>query len=430
MAEQTPSTPDQPGIVFRSEALRRLRSSDQLTERIDLIPPAMRMMVASLSVVVAAGLIWALLGVVPTRVTGQGVLLADGKAAHTVQPIVAGPVLELLVKRGDLVDADTEIARVQQVSLQTQLDSTETRIAVLRTDLTELKKAHEMELAQLDTTVRRQKAVAEEQIMAGQVRAKGLQDILAADESLFARGIISRLEVAQARADHDRTMLDIANAKARTVEVEALAETKRDNLAEIERQKQERIDALQAEAARVRVEVSIGSLVRAPVPGRIEEIRVGQGDVVAPGTIIATIGRVAPEAFEVIAVFNNDMAKRIAPGMDVHVRPASVKKEEHGSMRGRVLAISELGISKAELNVILRNPQLTDSLMGTSAPLLAKIEVFLDKATRSGFAWWGGQGPPYSVTRGTRVAVDVVVERQAPITLIIPAMRHLLGLEG
>src|SRR6187402_2436809 len=141
MAEQIPSAPDASGIVFRSEALRRLRSSDQLTERIDLIPPAMRMMVASLSVVVAAGLIWALFGVVPTRVTGQGVLLADGKAAHTVQPIVAGPVLEVLVKRGDIVDADAEIARIQQVSLQTQLDSTETRIAVLQTDLTELKRA-------------------------------------------------------------------------------------------------------------------------------------------------------------------------------------------------------------------------------------------------------------------------------------------------
>jgi HlyD family secretion protein len=34
------------------------------------------------------------------------------------------------------------------------------------------------------------------------------------------------------------------------------------------------------------------------------------------------------------------------------------------------------------------------------------------------------------VTRGTRVAVDVIVERRRPITLVIPALRHLLGLEG
>ena len=80
-------------------------------------------------------------------------------------------------------------------------------------------------------------------------------------------------------------------------------------------------------------------------------------------------------------------------------------------MRGRVLSISELSVSKAELDVILRNTELTNDLMGDTSPLLAKIEVFLDKDTPSGFAWWGGQGPPYPVTRGTRVAVDVIVDR-------------------
>ncbi len=197
------------------------------------------------------------------------------------------------------------------------------------------------------------------------MRAKGLHDMLTADETLFNRGIISRLELAQARADHDRTILDIANARARSIEIEELADTKRGNLAELERQKQEHIDALQAEASRLKVEVSLGSLVEAPVAGRIEEIRAGQGDVVAPGTIIATIGRVVPEAFEVLAVFDDNMAKRITPRW-CPVHPASVRKEEHGAMRAPVLSISELGISKAELNAILRNPQLTDVLMGTS----------------------------------------------------------------
>ena len=430
MAEQVPSMPEDPGSLFRDEALRRFRSPEQLTQRINLIPPAMRVMAGSVTILVIAGLVWGALGSVPTRVLGHGVLLAEGKAAHTVQPIVSGPVIELLVKRGDHVDVDMEIARVQQVSLQTQLASTETRVAVLQMDLDQLKKAHAAEVAKLDITLRRQKAATDEQIAAGEKRIKGLQDILTADETLFSRGIISRLEVADARAQHDRTMLEIANAKARTVEIEALADEKRDALSEMERQKQEAIDALQAEAARLKVEVSIGSLVRSPVAGLIEEIRVGIGDVVAPGTIIATIGRVSPETFEVIAVFGDDMAKRISAGMDVHVRPASVKKEEHGTMRGKVLQISELGISKAELNAILRNPQLTDSLIGETAPLLAKIQVFIDRDTPSGFAWWGGRGPPYSVTRGTRVAVDVIVERRTPIALVIPALRHLLGLEG
>jgi HlyD family secretion protein len=430
MAEKVPPMPEQPGSLFRGEALRRFNSPGQLDQRINLISPALRTMVASLTVIFASGLIWAVFGSVPTRVTGQGVLLADGKAAHTVEPVVSGPVIELLVKRGDLVEADVPIARIQQVSLDTQLASTDARVAVLQKDLAELRKAHATELAKIDITLRRQKEVAQGQISAGKVRAKGLKEILTTDEGLFAKGMISRIELAKARALHDETMLDIANATAREVEYEAVADQKRDDIAEIERQKQEDIDALQAEAARLRAEVTVGSAVKAPVAGRIEEIRVGLGDVVSPGTVIATIGRVAPQSFEVIALFDSDMSKRIAPGMDVHVNPASVRKEEHGSMRARVLWITELGVSKAELNAVLRNPQLTNDLMGDASPLLAKIEVVLDKDTPSGFAWWGGRGPPYQVTRGSRVTVEVIVERRTPIALIIPAFRNLLGLEG
>jgi HlyD family secretion protein len=124
------------------------------------------------------------------------------------------------------------------------------------------------------------------------------------------------------------------------------------------------------------------------------------------------------------------MAKRITPGMDVHIHPVSVRKEEHGTMRGRMVGITELGVSEAELNAILRNPQLTHSLMGDSSPLMGKIEVFLDKSTPSGFAWWGGRGPPFTITRGTQVGVDVIVERRRPIALVIPALREMLGLEG
>ena len=49
---------------------------------------------------------------------------------------------------------------------------------------------------------------------------------------------------------------------------------------------------------------------------------------------------------------------------------------------------------------------------------------------RSGFEWWSGKGPPYRITAGTVATVDVVVERVRPITLVIPALRKLLGIEG
>jgi HlyD family secretion protein len=412
------------------EAPKRFASPDHLDQRINLIPPAMRVMALSATVLVIAGLVWAVFGSVPTRTTGRGVLLADGKASHTVQPVVSGPVIELLVTRGQHVEQDALIARIDQVSLNTQLASNTARVAVMEQNLARLKAAHENELAKSEASYRRQSAAAEEQISAGKIRAAALKEILTADEALLQRGLVSRLEVANARAQYDQTMQDVANATARAVQIESQREQKRDLLADVERQKQEEIDALKAEGARLQSEVSIGSAVKAPVAGRIEEIRVGRGDVVSPGTVLVTIGQVNPGSFEILAVFANNMAKRIVPGMDTHIRPVSVRKEEHGSMRGRVRSISELSISKAELDAILRNSELTNNLMGDTAPLLAKIEVFLDKDTPSGFAWWGGQGPPFPVTRGTRVEVDVLIAHRRPIALVIPAFRQLLGLEG
>ena len=78
----------------------------------------------------AAAGVWAFFGSVPTRATGRGVLLADGKASHTVQPVVSGPVVELLVSRGQQVEADALIARIEQVSLNTQLASNTARVAM------------------------------------------------------------------------------------------------------------------------------------------------------------------------------------------------------------------------------------------------------------------------------------------------------------
>lgn len=412
------------------DASKRFASPDHLDQRINLIPPAMRVMALSAAVLVVAALVWAVFGSVPTLATGRGVLLADGKPSHTVQPVVSGPVLELLVTRGQKVEADAVIARVDQVSLNTQLASNTARVAMMEQNLARLKAAHAAELAKSQASYQRQRAAAEEQVSAGKVRAQQLKEILTSDEALFQRGLVSRLEVANARAMYDQAMQDVANAAARVVQIESEAEQKRDTLADAEREKQEEIDGLKAEGARLQAEVTIGSAVKAPVAGKVEEIRVSRGDVVSPGTVLVTIGQVNPDSFEIVAVFANNMAKRIVPGMDAHIRPVSVKKEEHGSMRGRVLSISELSVSKAELDVILRNTELTNDLMGDTSPLLAKIEVFLDKDTPSGFAWWGGQGPPYPVTRGTRVAVDVKVDRRPPIALVIPAFRHLLGLEG
>jgi len=420
----------QPSSLFRGAALERLRSSDHIDHRARLIPAAMRVMTLAAAIVLAAVLAWSVLGSVPTRVTGHGIMVDDGEGAYAVQPVTSGPILEILVKRGVQVAAGAMIARIEQASLEAQLGGATARAAILQDHLARLKAAHAADIEKSEDTARRQQAAIDQQIAAGKARAVRLTQVVADDDAMLTKGLVNRTQALNNRQQLDQTLLDVANAEARKVEVDASLAQKRDELARREREKQAEIEAIQADIARLRTELAVGSAVKAPIGGIVEDIRVGRGDVVAPGTVIATIGQTGERRYEIVAVIGHDMAKRVQPGMDVQVRPATVKKEQYGSMRGRVASITDRGVSTEELQAVLRNLELTKSLMGNGSPLLARIELFGDPNTDSGFAWWTGDGPPFRITRGTRVAVDVIVDEKRPLALLMPALRKLLGVDA
>jgi HlyD family secretion protein len=49
--------------------------------------------------------------------------------------------------------------------------------------------------------------------------------------------------------------------------------------------------------------------------------------------------------------------------------------------------------------------------------------------TPSGFKWSSENGPPFKVRTGTLGIAEIVVFRQAPITLVIPFLRKSLEMD-
>jgi HlyD family secretion protein len=412
--------------IFRDAALERLNSPEQLDQRIGVIPPAMRLLAASTTVIIVAALAWAVFGSVPTRVTGRGVLIADKEGNYAIAPISSGLVLEMLVKTGDHVDAGAGIASIEQKLLSAQIDSATAQVDRLEANLAQLKSAKAAQIRRSDETADRQRLAIDEQIVAIEVRRERLRQLVVGYEGL----LISQNELISRREQYDLTALDLANAKAKKLEIEATAQKKRDDLAEIERQKEAEIDLKKADIDQLRVQMAVGSTVKAPMSGVIREVRVGRGDVAMAGAVLATIGQDDESHTEVLALLRGDTRKRVAVGMEAHIVPDGTKKEAYGSMRGRVVFVSDGDVSEAHVNQILRNPLLTKSLLGDVAPLLARIELVPAKQNPSGFAWWSGSGPPYKITTGSVVTVDIVVEQVRPISLVMPALRKLLSLEG
>ncbi len=431
MSEQGSALPARQRSLFREAALARLNTPEQLDQRIRLIPPAMRLMALAAAAIIVAVLVWAIYGSILTRASGRGVLLSDGKGSFAVEPLTSGQLTEVVVQQGDRVQAGAVIAHIKQASLAAQLGGVTARFTAMQEDLAKQKAADAVILAQNEDIFRRQSAAIDQQIAAARARAVQLSKLLDGYKDLRTRGLLTSGNLVNMQQEHDQTDLTIANANAHKIEVESAFQQKREALAERQRQSQVAIDAVKVDVERLKTELAIGSSVTAPIGGVIDEIHVGVGDVVSPGTVIATIGEVsAVPRFEVVALFGDDMGKRVTAGMDVRVHPRTVRREEHGAMIGKIEQVTERTVSHSEVNAILRNLNLTKNLMGDEAPVLARITLVETKDTPSGFAWWVGNGPHYKVTRGTLVEVDVIVSRRPPIALVIPALRKLFGLEG
>ena len=399
-------------------------------ERIAVIPPAMRMLAASTTIVVLAALVWAVFGTVPTRVDGNGVVLADREGNFAIAAASGGPVIKVLVRPGEGVKAGAPVAVIEQKLLVVRIDNAIAELKQLENNFEALKIAHGKQIEASDEGMRRQIKAIDEQVSKNTVLRDRLEEMVANYRKLRDRGMISENQLIAKQEQYDQMALSLAEASAKKVLVQLVAETKRDDLLEMQRLRQVEIDLKRAEIDRLKAEMAVGTTITAPIGGVVREVRVGIGDVVTPGSVVATVGQDRDGYFQLVALLKGDARKRVVAGMEAQVVPDTVKRQEYGSMRGRVIRVSSEDVSDEDLDRILHNRQLTKSLFGGQQALLAHIELMPTSDNVSGFQWWSGKGPPYKIPAGTVASVDIIVERVRPITLVIPALRKLLSIDG
>ena len=112
--------------------------------------------------------------------------------------------------------------------------------------------------------------------------------------------------------------------------------------------------------------------------------------------------------------------------MNTEVSPSQVKREEYGFMLAEVSDLGEFISSREAVMSRMRNQEITDKLMGRSGVI--EVKATLKPAeTKSGFAWSTSGGPPFKIDGGSLVAINIVVERKAPITMVMPFLRKMFG---
>jgi HlyD family secretion protein len=136
------------------------------------------------------------------------------------------------------------------------------------------------------------------------------------------------------------------------------------------------------------------------------------------------------ETLEAVIYMPPDRGKNVKPGMEVRVEPTTIKREEYGSLVGRVITISEFPVTPQGMAAILHNDALVSRFSRDGAPYATRVRLENNPATMSGFRWSSGTGPPLRLSSGTLARAEVTTREQPPIDLVIPVIRRLTGIGG
>ena len=167
------------------------------------------------------------------------------------------------------------------------------------------------------------------------------------------------------------------------------------------------------------------SLVTSTVAGRVTEVDKSVGDLVRNGerlVIIEPEGDLAP-----VVYISATQGVRVKTGMEVRVYSSEVPQEEYGYLIGEVTTVGEIPITPEGMNQVVRNQTLVQQLLGNSPKIEIRVGLILNSENPSGFDWSTSQGPPYQISSGQQVTINVVIERVSPIIWVMPFLRGYFG---
>ena len=405
--------------LFRDEAIKNLRSPEQLDTVLRLTSPIGWLSLAVLFVIIAIVTIWGVVGSVPVQVKGMGVFLDRGGVVYSVIAPAAGRIDAIDVKVGQEVTKGTRLAVLSLPNREAQLRDARRTLESLQGQYDRQLVFSGKDVESRNANMRDTIGALNAKITADKNHLDFLQPLYDAQQEELEKGYITRKQLEQTRSDIFATKQSVRDsrnkiAEARSAQVEFENQQRR-TMAELEQQVITAKNSFEEAKTFLETEKEIFS----PVDGRVTEIDVKLGVLVKTDDQVAVIEK-SGKNLELITYFEIGKGKQIHPGMRAGVAPSSIERDLYGSIQGNVESVSDLPETQAGLMAILGNETLVGKMMGAGAPIKVVITLDKDPKTFSGLKWSSSKGPPLKVTTGDTGFASVTVREERPINLVIP----------
>jgi HlyD family secretion protein len=415
--------------IFRAAALERAASPEQLDHLVQITRPFDWIMAAVVFLALFTVIAWSVMGRIPTRAPGEGILVSSrGKVVDAISA-APGRLASVEVAVGAHVMEGQPIAHIAQTEIEQRFHNAQEVYREKQEGHAELVAKAKTELATKTENTTKLEAAFVQIIKATDQRIDYLRTEVKNLEGLLAKGLTTRRNVEDRRhewTDAQQRKEDTQNEILKLRAQQTDLETQRAR--EIQ-ESEFRVNDARRQMEQISGELGLNTQVLSPIDGRVLEVKVSAGSVLTIGTpVIAIETEGAP--LEAVVYIPADRGKSVRPGMEVRLEPSTVKREEFGTMVGTVETVSEFPITPQGMAAVLHNDSLVSHFSKDGAPYAAAVRLEEDDTTATGYRWAVGKGPNLHLTSGTLTRAEITTRRQRPLDLVVPMLKRLSGFSG
>ncbi len=423
----TPASPGQAVAkpeIFRKVALDRLASPEQLDQLMEVANPKGWLALATLGGLMAAALVASIVGRIPERVPGNGILLRSGGVSEVTSQS-SGRVVDLPIRVGDMITNGQVITRIEHPELSEQLRLARGRVAELEAQASELEALVRRDGELQATSLSQRQANLEQSQKAAEVMVANLRNRVATQQQLVAQGLVTRqaLLVTEQEYEQAKERVRAIRGDHAQLNVERL-QTETQHRQQLWVSRKELLEA-RRQLTQLEGDHTEQSLVTTPYSGEVLEVMAEQGGIVERGQPILSVSLVgrAVRDLEAVVYVPSIHGKRVRIGMEIEIVPSTVKREAYGYLRGRVTYVSDFPVTPLGMLRVLKNSRLVETLSGDDSPYEVHADLIPDASSPSQYAWSSSKGPLIRLQSGTLTTAQIVLSHRRPIDLVLPHLR-------
>lgn len=417
--------------IFRQAAVNRLSSPEELDNLLQVTSPKGWMALAGIGVLILTAVLWAVMGRIPTKLTGRQCILVKNGGVNIVTTSASGRLSDLAVEAGDKVTRGQIIGRLEQYDLLQKIKVSEARLKEVQSQYKQAVALAAQSATLRAATAAQQRLNLNTQLASADQRARLLKDRIDSQSSLFEQGLITKQTLIASQLELAAVQLEAENIKAqfKQLEVSRLEASKQSDH-EVEQASNQLEDVKRSLALMAREARNFTSIV-SPYTGRVLEVKATEGQLVDRGTHLISIESSGADINEIEAYVYLPAAdgKKVSNGMKVEISPSTVKREEFGFLPAFVTSVADYPSTDQGLMRVFGNDKLVQQLSGTMAPIQILASLKPSSRNPSRYEWSTRSGPPFAIQSGTSCSALITLSEQRPIELVLPILRKVAGFD-